>query len=187
MRIPLIIQHRHVHLSALDFFALFGDGECTAQIPIGHHGQFVSNLSVDVYGDFGYLSNVCILGPFREHTQVELSVTEAVAIGLHAPVRVSGDTKRSASCILKSQHATVKIPSAVIIPARHLHLNEQMAKRAGLKHGQVVRVQTEHDIPQIISHVTVRVHPSFATELHVMVDEAAPYWMHTGQYIRLCE
>ncbi len=187
MRIPVVVQYRHVHLSEEDFRSLFGDRILSAHGQIGHFGQFVSDLSVDVHGRTGILASVKILGPFRSQTQVELSLSEASAIGIHAPVRLSGDLTRSKSCTLKGPSGSIRARSCVISPARHLHVNDQTATRLGLTHGQIVSLQTDHEVPLTLDHVTVRVHPTFSNEFHLTSDEAAQHWLHTGHQVQLCD
>lgn len=187
MRIPVVVQHRHVHLSQTDFEKLFGNHPLKPLAPIGHFGQFVSDLMVEVQGKTGFLDEVRVLGPFREQTQVELSLSEASAIGIRAPLRVSGDLSRSKGCLLRGPSGTVRARSCVIVPARHLHVNDKSARELGLEHGQRISVQTSHDAPQRIDHVSVRVHPTFANEFHLTADEAAQHWLHTGHHVFLCD
>ena len=62
---------RHVHVTAADLAALFGEGyELTVKKMLSQPGQFASNERVTVVGPKGELANVSILGPVRPATQV---------------------------------------------------------------------------------------------------------------------
>lgn len=187
MEFSVVIQHRHVHLSKNDAEVLFGDNvELIAQRELAHRGQFLCEQTVDLIGTQGFFEGVRILGPFRDQTQVELSAVDAFAIGINAPVRISGDMARSGTCTLKGTHGSVNAKSQTIIPARHLHCNDQTAKQIGLNHHQTVTVHLVDAPSQCIEHVVVRVHPTFANELHISSDEAARLWLLSHHRVRLC-
>lgn len=187
MDFPIVIQHRHIHLSQADAEVLFGSGvELIPVRPIGHRGQFLSEQTVDVIGKSGLFERVRILGPFRETTQVELSASDAFAIGIAAPVRVSGDLLHSGHCKLRSEQAEVKVSSQTIIPARHFHCNDHTARELGLSHHAIIAVELTQADAQTLEHVIVRVHPTFSNELHLSTDEAASLWIEPHHRIRLC-
>ncbi|MCX6714893.1 MAG: PduL/EutD family phosphate acyltransferase [Candidatus Uhrbacteria bacterium] len=187
MFIPLVIQHRHVHLSKKDLRQLFGD-EKTLEIEseLEHKGQYLYRETVDVEGKTGIIESVRVLGPSRSATQVELSITDAFAIGLNAPTRQSGDLTRAASCKLIGPAGSVRATSSVIVPARHLHCSDRMAKKLHVKNHHVVTLRHAENPDVVLSHVFVRVHPTFALELHLTSDEAAHHWLHTGDLFELC-
>jgi propanediol utilization protein len=182
--IAVVVQYRHAHLSDADIRALFGSARLTRLAALSHRGQDVCDQTVDVVGPNGTrLERVRVLGPSRDATQVELSPTEAFALGLDAPVRLSGDLSRSAGCELIGPSGTVALKSGVIIPARHLHCSPRDAARLGLSHHQLVRVAAVGRPNEAMDLVSVRVHPTFAAELHVTVDEASEHWFQTGERV----
>ena len=185
MEFPVVIQHRHVHLSKHDAETLFGSTLSPLR-PLGHHGQFICKETVDLIGERGLFKHVRILGPVREVTQVELSAADAFAIGVDAPVRPSGDTDRSGTCQIRNATTSLIAKSQIIIPARHLHCNDQTARMLGLTHHQIVTVALLDDSTEIIEHVVVRVHPTFANEFHISSDEAAQLWLQSTHRIRVC-
>ena len=187
MPIPVVVQYRHVHLSEQDFRLLFGDAELCSETDLGHYGQFVSSMSVEVRGKNGCFEHVRVLGPFREQTQIELSASDVAAIGIRAPLRISGDLVRAGSCMIKGPCGSMHARARVLIPARHLHLNVQAAKQLGVAHSDLTRLRSTHHPSQLIDHVTVRVHPTFANEFHLSVDEAAHYWIQTGHEMTVCD
>lgn len=187
MFIPLVIQHRHVHLSKADLRQLFGDEKALQiEMELDHKGQFLYEETVDVEGKMGVIESVRIIGPARQKTQVELSPTDAFAIGLKAPTRQSGDLLRTPSCKLIGPSGTVRATASVIVPARHLHCSDRMAKKLHLKNHHVVTLRHAERPEVVLSHVFVRVHPTFSLELHLTSDEAAHNWLHSGDLFELC-
>ena len=76
---------RHIHVSRKDLDILFGEGyELTPKKDLSQPGQFACEERVDVVGPKKTLPGVSILGPTRPDTQVELSLTDARAIGVAA-------------------------------------------------------------------------------------------------------
>ena len=87
------ISARHLHVSQKDLEILFGKGyELTNKKELSQPGQYVTNERVAVVGPKSQFPSVSILGPVRPATQVEISATDARAIGVVAPIRESGDT-----------------------------------------------------------------------------------------------
>ena len=182
MRIPVVVHHRHVHLSQKDMDALFGRA-LTPLSDLGHKGQVAYKETITVLGENGLLEHVRVLGPAREETQLELSAIEAAALGVDAPVRLSGDLSKAATVRLKGPNGEVKRRCA-IIPARHIHLDHMDAQGLGVANGDVVTLKAERDGSHV-EHVTVRVHPTFAAECHLTSDEAAELWLVTGDTLEL--
>ncbi|TAK03758.1 hypothetical protein EPO34_01175 [Patescibacteria group bacterium] len=177
MKIPIIVHHRHVHLSQKDMDALFGS-KLAPIAELGHKGQHVFKETVAVIGEQGILEHVRVLGPARESTQLELSPVEAAALGVDAPVRASGELSGAATVTLRGPHGQVRRKCA-IIPIRHLHANGADATRLGVKDGDVVTLEL-YKTGAHVEHVLVRVHPSFALECHLSPDEAAELWVTAG-------
>lgn len=182
--IPVQIQYRHVHLSEQDAEILFGRHGCTRVTGLAHRGQDVCAETVDLIGPNGVqIDRVRVLGPARDSTQVELSPTEAFALGIDAPVRLSGDVARTAGCTLSGPAGTVDLRSGVMIPARHLHCNERDAALLGVRHHDLVSVAPIGRPDDRLELVSVRVHPTFALQLHLTYDEACELWLETGDNV----
>ena len=78
---------RHVHLTQEHLEILFGKGyELTRKKDLSQPGQYACEERVTIVGSKKELAGVSILGPVRKATQVELSLTDARAIGVAAPV-----------------------------------------------------------------------------------------------------
>ncbi len=182
MEIPVVIQYRHVHLSHADRLTLFGSEILESEFEMSHRGQFIAKQTVTIIGQSGAFEHVRILGPERSQTQVELSASDAHSLGVKASLRVSGDIERSARVLIRGPQGEVDAKSSTIIPIRHVHLPSSTAEAKGLGHGDVVSVQWGK---YMIDHVVVRVHPTFSQEFHLTADEAAEFWIHTGDTITL--
>jgi len=172
--IPVQTSARHAHLSHEHVEILFGKGASLTPVRgIGQAGQFASEERVTVAGPRGELPRVIILGPSRDETQVELTLTEARKLGINAPIRETGDTAGSASCRLIGPAGEVELSEGVIISQRHIHMTPDMAKDFGLTDKQIVSVKI--DTPErslIFGDVIVRLHPDFSLAMFIDTDES---------------
>lgn len=66
--------------------------------------------------------NLRVIGPLRKATQIELSMTDARALGLTPPIRISGDIENSAGGLLVGPKGEVELEKGIIIAARHVYL-----------------------------------------------------------------
>ena len=46
------------------------------------------------------ISNLRILGPLRKESQVELAFTDAISLGIDAPIRLSGNIEGTPGCLV---------------------------------------------------------------------------------------
>jgi putative phosphotransacetylase len=164
---------RHVHLCRQDIDRLFGEGyELTKVKELSQPGQFACQERVNLVGPKGMLTNVVILGPEREHSQVEVSLTDARILGVKAPTRESGDLKGSAGIIIVNKDRHIALEEGCIVAKRHVHVAETDAARLGVTNGQIVKVKTHTDRPLIFDDVVIRVSPKYQTFMHIDFDEA---------------
>ena len=165
---------RHVHVSQADLEILFGEGyQLTKKKDLSQPGQYACEERVDVVGPKKTLTGVSILGPTRPATQVEISLTDARAIGVAAPIRESGDVAGSGACKLVGPKGEVEIECGVIAAKRHIHMTPADAEEMGLKDKDVVSVKVDNDGRSLIfGDVVVRVNPNFALAMHIDTDES---------------
>lgn len=167
--VPIEISARHIHLSASDLAALFGQGsELTVLKKISQPGQFAANETVSIIGPKAELQ-LRIVGPIRQETQVELSLTDAMSLGLEVQTRVSGDLKNTPGGRLVGPRGTVDLKQGVIISQRHLHISPQQASSYDLKHGDIISVKTSGARPVTFHGVFVRSRDG-VDELSFMID-----------------
>ncbi len=164
---------RHVHLSKDAVEVLFGKGyKLTKKRELSQPGQYLCEEKVTLIGPKGTIHNVSVLGPEREETQVELSKTDAVAIGAKAPVKMSGDIKKSGSVVLSSGNAVLKLDKGVIAAKRHIHITPEDAKRYNVSNNEEVNIKVIGERGVIFTNVAVRVSDKFNTVVHLDYDEA---------------
>ena len=77
------------------------------------------------------IPNLRILGPCRDHSQVELAFTDAISLGLDVPVRKSGDHRDSPGCYLMGPAGMIELKRGVIRHERHVHMGP--ARRGPLR------------------------------------------------------
>ena len=173
MQFMVEISARHAHVSQKDLETLFGQGyQLTQKKELSQPGQYASNEKITVEGPRGQLP-VTILGPTRKSTQVEITLTEARALGLTPPVRESGDTAGSSPCKLIGPKGEVELEEGVIVAKRHVHMNPEDAKRLGVTDKEVVSVKLDtKDRALTFGDTIVRVSPSFSLSMHIDTDEA---------------
>lgn len=165
---------RHVHLSQRDLEILFGEGyQLTNKKDLSQPGQFACTERVDVVGSKKTLAGVTILGPVRSDSQVELSLTDARAIGVDAPIRESGDIAGSGSCRLVGPKGEVELKEGVIAAKRHIHMTPADAEAFGVKDKDEVSVKIQSAGRALtFSDVVIRVSPKFALAMHIDTDES---------------
>lgn len=113
-----------------------------------------------------------ILGPERPESQVEISLTDAVALGLTPPVRLSGDTEGTPGLTLRHGDRVLRLSRGLIVAKRHIHMTPEDAARFGVADRQRVRLQCFTSRPLVFQDVEVRVSPQFSTVVHIDYDEA---------------
>lgn len=166
---------RHVHLSRADLDKLFGEGyELTLARSLSQPGTFLAEERLTLVGKKGQFEHVAILAPLREQTQVEVSLTDARALGVAPPIRESGDLAGSAQLQLVSPSGkTVDLAEGVIVAKRHIHMSPADAQNFGVSHGDLVSVKVDSESRSLtFSDVVIRVSSNFRLAMHVDTDEA---------------
>lgn len=185
-KIPVGVSNRHVHLSHDDLIKLFGkDAQLTKFRDLSQPGQFASEQKVTLVGPGGAIENVRVLGPTRNKTQVEISVSDCFKLGVQAPIRDSGDLKGSAKITLVGPVGSVTINEGCIIAARHIHMHPDDAKRFGVKNGDRVNVKVSGPRGVVFYEVLVRVSKNFRLEMHVDIDEANAACLRNNDYVEI--
>lgn len=172
--IPVTVSARHVHLSRSSVDSLFGEGaELTKVRDLSQPGEFVAAERVTAVGPSGRaLESVGVVGPVRTYTQIELSRTDAVRLGIDPPVRRSGDLAGSAPVTLVGPAGTVVLREGAIRAIRHIHMTERDAAEHGVKDGDLVRVRFPGERALVLENVLVRVDRDYALEMHLDTDDA---------------
>ena len=182
--VPVGVSARHVHLTQADVETLFGAGYQLTKKKELMGGQFASNEQVTIVGTkLRAIENVRILGPVRKSSQVEISQTDAMKLGVRAPLRDSGDIKGSAPIAVVGPKGAIYLKEGCIVARRHIHMSPADAKAAGLKDKDVVSVSAVNARGTTFDEVLIRVDDSFTLEMHIDTDEANASNIKTGDAV----
>lgn len=170
--VPVSLSNRHIHVTKEHLEILFGEGhELTKTKDLSQPGQYACDEKVDIVGPKSTLKGVRILGPVRPETQVEISMYDARTMGVEGMVRASGNIKGTPGCTIVGPKGQVEIKEGVIVAARHIHLHTSDSEKFGLKDKDIVKVKVGKERGIIFENVMVRVHPNFALDMHIDIEE----------------
>lgn len=171
-KIPVEVSARHCHLSPDDLEKLFGTGYELKKIKqLSQPSDFACEETVNIQVGSKKFEKVRVVGPLREQTQVEISLTDAVGSGLTPPVKLSGDLKGSATVTLQGPAGKAELSEGLIVTQRHLHCATDEAKKLKLKNGDIVSVKINEARSVIFNNVKVRVRDDYKLCLHLDTDE----------------
>lgn len=171
--IPVEASARHVHLSKEHMEKLFGkDYKMSKKKDLSQPRQFQYQERVTLIGPKGVLKGVAILGPARNKTQVEVSKTDAKALGVNPPVRESGKLDGSGSIYIATKKSVVHAEEAVIVARRHIHMTTEDSKGFEVSDKQLVSVRISGERPVVLEDVVVRVNDNYKLSMHIDFDEA---------------
>ncbi len=132
MKIMVETSARHVHLTQADLDTLFGAGyTLTSKKDLSQPGQFACVEKVEVVGPKSSLK-MSILGPVRPETQIEVAKTDARALGIDAPLRMSGDLEGTPGCKIIGPKGEIEVQKGVIVAKRHAHMTPEQAVEYGV-------------------------------------------------------
>ena len=184
--VPIGVAARHIHLTQEHVEVLFGKGYQLTKRKELMGGQFASNETVTIVGlKLRAIENVRVLGPVRKQTQVEISATDAIKLGVKAPIRESGNVAGSAPIAVVGPKGALYLKEGCIIAMRHIHMSPRDAMAAGVHDGDIVSVKADNERGTIFNHVKIRVDDSFTLEMHIDTDEANAAKIATGDTVRI--
>lgn len=184
--VPIGVSARHVHLTQEHVEALFGPGYQLTKKKDLMGGQFASNEKVTIVGlKLRAIENVRVLGPVRKNTQVEISATDAISLGVKAPIRESGNIAGSAPIAIIGPKGAVYLNEGCIVAKRHIHMAPKDAMAAGVHDGDIVSVKADNERGTIFNNVQIRVDDSFTLEMHIDTDEANAAQIKSGDTVRI--
>ena len=172
--IKVEISARHVHLSQSDLEILFGSNySLTPKRDLSQPGQYLSEERVKLVGTKSEMNNVAILGPVRKNTQVELSISDARALGVKdITINESGYLQNAGSITIVGKNGSIVAKNSVIVAKRHIHLREEDAREWNIENGQIVKVKVYGIRSLIFDEVVARVSNKFMPAMHIDFDEA---------------
>ncbi len=190
MMVPVGISNRHMHLCREDVDVLFGEGyELKPLKELYQPGYYATHERVLVVGKRRCIEDVRILTPLRPKSQVELSQTDAILLGLSLGVAESGTDPVSQPILLVGPKGQVLLPGGAgggaYIARRHVHMDPSEAAILGVKEGDLVDCVIDGLRPTTYHGVLVRLKAGWRAEIHLDTDEANAAGVRNGQMVRL--
>ena len=145
-----------------DLERLFGKGhKLTPHKALYQDGFFAAEETVTIIGPrHRMIPNLRILGPCRDHSQVELAFTDAISLGLDVPVRKSGDHRDSPGCYLMGPAGMIELQRGVIRHERHVHMGPADAAYYGVKDGDRLHLRVKSNCSAVLEDLLVRLAPA---------------------------
>ena len=172
---PLVVNvsARHMHVTQENLEILFGAGsKLTKFKDLYQQGEFASEQLVTIVGPRQrIIPNVRILGPTRNYTQVELSYTDGVYLGIDLPLRISGNHEGTPGVTILGPKGAITISNGVIRAERHVHMGQSDLDHYHVKDGDYMKLKIEGPCGVTFDRVKVRYHPKVILEVHIDTDE----------------
>lgn len=186
---PLVVNvsARHMHVTPADLETLFGPGaKLTKLKDLYQQGEFASEQTVTVVGPRQrIIPNVRILGPVRDYSQIELSYTDGVYLGIDLPLRISGNHEGTPGITVLGPAGAVQLSRGVIRAERHVHMSTADMNYYGVKDGDYLKLKIDGPCGVIFDRVKVRYHPKVILEVHIDTDEGNACDLETATKIEL--
>lgn len=185
MKIQVGVSNRHIHLTEEHYKLLFGDKQMEKVRDLNQPGQFASNDFVTLKTDKSTIEKVRVIGPVRDYTQVEISRTDAIKLGLNPPIRESGDLLGSSPITLVGPKGTLNLESGCIIADRHIHVDDEIIKYYKLEGVKEVNILVNGEKGGILSHVHLKHSKKAYFELHLDTDDANGFMLKQGDIVEI--
>jgi putative phosphotransacetylase len=174
LTIPVGVSNHHIHLREESFKKLFGtSAEPEKYRDLYQTGEYAMKQTCMIIGPkMRPIHDVRVLGPFRSYDQVEVSLTDAIQLGIKPPVCDSGDLGNAAPVTIIGPVGSLVLERGAIIASRHVHMSPSDAEMFGVKQGDFIKVRIEGLKPSVFERVLVRVNKSFKLQMHLDTDDA---------------
>lgn len=186
---PLVVNvsARHMHVSQADLETLFGPGaKLTKLKDLYQQGEFASEQLVTVVGPRQrIIPNVRILGPVRDYTQIELSYTDGIYLGVDLPLRISGNHEGTPGATVLGPKGAINMTKGVIRAERHAHMSTEDMAYYGVKDGDYVKLKIDGPCGVTFDRVKVRYHPKVVLEVHIDTDEGNACDLESATHMEL--
>ncbi len=186
---PLVVNvsARHVHVTPDHLEQLFGPGaRLTKMKDLYQEGEFASEQQVNLIGPRSrMIPSIRILGPTRDYTQVELSYTDGVFLGIDLPLRISGNHEGTPGGVLVGPHGAVNLDRGIIRAERHVHMHPDDAAHYGVQDQGYMKLKIDGPCGVVFENVKVRVHPKVKLEVHIDTDEGNTCHLPTATHMEL--
>lgn len=181
MQIKIGVSARHIHLTKEHLEILFGHNYRLELLKeLSQPGEFASQEKVNLKTEKDIIEGVRVLGPLRSYTQVEISKTDAVKLGINPPVRESGDLAVSSPITVIGPKGTIELEEGCIIATRHIHLTSEDVKKYQLEGLSKVKVLVGGVKGGIMDNVSLRVSDDYVFEMHIDTDDSNAHLINQG-------
>jgi propanediol utilization protein len=170
-----------------DLEVLFGGGSKLTKLKdLYQEGEFASEQLVTLVGPRQrIIPNVRILGPVRNYTQVELSYTDGIYLGIDLPLRISGNHEGTPGVTILGPKGALTINKGVIRAERHAHMSHEDMAYYGVSDGAYMKLRIEGPCGATFERVKVRHHPKVILEVHIDTDEGNACDLETASRMEL--
>jgi len=187
--VPIEVSARHIHLSIEDKEALFGkDYNLTPKKYLSQSGEFLCEEKVSIINKINnkFIENISILGPERKNTQVELSTTDCIKLGMdkNKMYRISGDIKDTPGIIIKYKNTEIEILKGVIIPLRHLHIDDNTVDLYAMQNSVYASAFIDGIRGCILNNIIIRQSSKAKLAIHIDTDEANCLGLNGGEIVK---
>ncbi len=186
---PLVVNvsARHMHVKPADLETLFGPGaKLTKLKDLYQQGEFASEQLVTVVGPRQrIIPNVRILGPVRDYTQIELSYTDGIYLGVDLPLKTSGDHANTPGVTILGPKGAINLTQGVIRAERHVHMSTQDMAYYNVKDGDYLKLKITGPCGVTFDRMKVRYHPKVILEVHIDTDEGNACDLETATKMEL--
>src|SRR5256714_7654783 len=186
---PLVVNvsARHMHVTPADLETLFGPGSKLTKLKdLYQQGQFASEQLVTVVGPRQrIIPNVRILGPTRNYSQIELSYTDGIYLGIDLPLRISGNHENTPGCTVLCPQGPIQLTKGVIRAERHVHMSTADMDYYGVKDRDSMKLRIDGPCGVTFDGVKVRYHPKVILEVHIDTDEGNACDLETATFMEL--
>ena len=186
---PLVVNvsARHMHVTPESLEVLFGKGAKLSKMKdLYQQGEFASEQTVTIVGPRQrIIPNVRILGPERNITQIELSYTDGIYVGLDLPLRISGDIEGTPGVTVLGPAGALNLSKGVIRAARHVHMSTEDMAYYGVKDGDYMKLNIDGPCGVTFDNVRVRYHPKVVLEVHIDTDEGNACDLESATHLEL--
>jgi propanediol utilization protein len=176
-----------MHVSQENLEILFGPGaKLTKLKDLYQQGEFASEQLVTIVGPRQrIIPNVRILGPTRDYTQIELSYTDGIYMGIDLPLRISGNHEGTPGVTVLGPKGAVNLTRGVIRAELHVHMSTEDMAYYGVKDGDYLKLKIDGPCGVIFDRVKVRWHKKVVLEVHIDTDEGNACDIETATKIEL--
>ena len=186
---PLVVNvsARHMHATPEHVEILFGAGATLTKFKdLYQEGEFASEQLVTLVGPRQrIIPNVRILGPARNYTQVELSYTDGIYLGVDLPLRISGNHEGTPGITILGPKGAITLNKGVIRAERHVHMSKEDMAYYRVQDGDYMKLKIDGPCGVVFDRVKVRYHPKVVLEVHIDTDEGNACDLESATHLEL--